>query len=143
MKKKDKLDLSESDNAAKFITPAITNAGWDEMTRIRREFPLTPGPVIVPGKMSSRNKKKSKRADYMLQMKKGLPIAIVEAKANNFTPSHGMQQALGYADILGIPSAFSSNGDAFASHNKVAGEHEDTETRVNIAEATVEILSAS
>ena len=39
-----------------------------------------------------------------------------------------MQQALGYADILGIPSAFSSNGDAFASHNKVAGELEDTET---------------
>ena len=128
MKKKDKLELSESDISAKFITPAIVNAGWDEMTQIRREYPLTPGPVIVRGNMSSRNKKKSKRADYLLQMKKGLPVAVIEAKSNNFSPGHGMQQALGYADILGIPSAFSSNGDAFASHNKVAGEHEDTET---------------
>ncbi len=128
MNKKDKKELSESDIAAKFITPAIINAGWDEMTQIRREFPLTPGPVIVRGNMSSRNKKKSKRADYMLQMKKGLPVAVVEAKSNNFPPGHGMQQALGYAEILGIPSAFSSNGDAFASHNKVAGENEDIET---------------
>ena len=31
-----------------------------------------------------------------------------------------MQQALGYAEILHVPSAFSSNGDAFASHNKLA-----------------------
>ena len=129
MKKKDKLELSESDISAKFITPAIIDAGWDEMTQIRREFALTPGPVIVRGNMSSRNKKKSKRADYLLQMKKGLPVAVVEAKSNNFTPGHGMQQALGYADILGIPSAFSSNGDAFASHNKTSGEHEDTETQ--------------
>jgi len=128
MKKKDKQELSEADIAAKFITPAIVDAGWDEMTQIRREFALTPGPVIVRGNMSSRNKKKSKRADYMLQMKKGLPVAVVEAKSNNFPPGHGMQQALGYADILGIPSAFSSNGDAFASHNKAAGEQEDTET---------------
>ena len=39
-----------------------------------------------------------------------------------------MQQALGYAEILGVPSAFSSNGDAFASHNKVAAIGEDIET---------------
>jgi type I restriction enzyme R subunit len=38
-----------------------------------------------------------------------------------------MQQALGYAAILQVPSAFSSNGDAFASHNKVAIEAEDIE----------------
>ena len=30
------------------------------------------------------------------------------------TVSHGMQQALGYAEILEVPSTFSSNGDAFA-----------------------------
>ena len=130
MKKKDKKELSEADIAAKFITPAILIAGWDEMTQIRREYPLTPGPVIVRGNMSSRNKKKSKRADYLLQMKKGLPVAVVEAKSNNFPPSYGMQQALGYADIPGIPSAFSSNGDTFASHNKAAEPDEDIETEI-------------
>ena len=130
MDKKEKLELSESDISAKFITPAILKSGWDEMTQIRREHELTPGPVIVRGNMSARNKKKRKRADYMLQIKKGLPVAIIEAKANKFSPSHGMQQALGYADILSVPSVYSSNGDAFASHNKVAGEHEDTETEL-------------
>ena len=56
----------------------------------------------------------------MLQWEPGMPIAIVEAKDNTHSISHGMQQALGYAEILGVPSAFSSNGDAFASHNKAA-----------------------
>ena len=57
-----------------------------------------------------------------------MPIAIVEAKDNTHSVSHGMQQALGYADILGVPSAFSSNGDAFASHNKSPQGDSDIET---------------
>jgi hypothetical protein len=35
---------------------------------------------------------------------------VVEAKENNYTISHGLQQALGYAEILDVPCAFSSNG---------------------------------
>ena len=60
----------------------------------------------------------------------GIPIAVVEAKDNNHTVSHGMQQALGYANILEVPSAFSSNGDAFASHNKVPSIDQDIETQI-------------
>jgi len=127
MDKKEKLTLSESDIRALFITPAIKNAGWDELTQIRREVTLTPGPIVVRGQMSARNKKKRKFADYVLYWEKGVPVAVVEAKENNYTVSHGMQQALGYADILEIPSAFSSNGDAFASHNKVPKDNEDVE----------------
>lgn len=128
MDSKEKKELSEADIKAKFITPAIRNAGWDEMTQIRREVTLTPGPVVVRGNMSSRNKKKKKFADYVLQREKGVPIAVIEAKDNNHTVSSGMQQALGYADILEVPSTFSSNGDAFASHNKVPEPNEDIET---------------
>ncbi len=84
--------------------------------------------------MSSRNKKKKKFADYVLQWEQGVPIAIVEAKDNNHTVSHGMQQALGYADILQVPSAFSSNGDAFASHNKVPALSEDIECEFPLEE---------
>jgi len=119
MNKKDKQQLTESDICDLFITPAIKEAGWDQFRQIRREVTLTPGPVIVRGNMSSRNKKKSKRADYVLQREYGVPIAIVEAKDNTHSVSHGMQQALGYAGILEVPSAFSSNGDGFASHNKI------------------------
>lgn len=129
MDKTDKKKLSETDICDLFITPAIKNAGWDAVSQIRREVTLTPGPVIVRGNMSSRNKKKKKFADYVLNQEPGVPIAVVEAKDNNFSVSHGMQQALGYAEILEMPSAFSSNGDAFASHNKFPATGEDIETQ--------------
>lgn len=128
MDRKEKKELSESDIKAKFITPALVKAGWDEMTQIRREVTLTPGPVVVRGNLSSRNKKKKKFADYVLQKEKGVPVAVVEAKDNTFSISHGLQQALGYAEILDVPCAFSSNGDGFASHNKTAAPGEDIET---------------
>ncbi len=130
MDSQEKKQLSETDICDLFITPAIKKAGWDPITQIRREVTLTPGPVIVRGNLSSRNKKKKKFADYILQWEAGVPIAIVEAKDNKHTVSHGMQQALGYTDILNVPSAFSSNGDAFASHNKLApttGEEIETQ----------------
>ena len=79
-----KKELSEIDICDLYITPAIINAGWDQLSQIRREVTLTPGPVIVRGNMSVRNKKKKK-----------------------------------FADLLQVPCAFSSNGDAFASYNKV------------------------
>lgn len=125
---KDKKALSEIDICDLFITPAIKNAGWDPMRQIRREVTLAPGPVVVRGNMSSRNKKKKKFADYVLSWEPGVPVAIVEAKDNNCSVSHGIQQALSYAEILEVPSAFSSNGDAFASHNKVPASGADIET---------------
>lgn len=124
----DKKELSERDIENIFITPAIVKAGWDLQSQIRQNVTLTPGPVIVRGEMSARNKKKKKFADYVLSWKPGTRVAVIESKDNHHTVSDGMQQALGYANILGVPSAFSSNGDAFASHNKVAADGEDIET---------------
>lgn len=130
MSKINKKELSEIDICDLYITPAIKEAGWDPLQQIRREVTLTPGPVVVRGNVSARNKKKKKFADYVLSWEPGIPIAVVEAKDNKHTVSHGMQQALGYADILEVPSAFSSNGDAFASHNKVPAPGEEIETEL-------------
>jgi type I restriction enzyme R subunit len=129
MPSNDKKALSETDICDLFITPAIKSAGWDPMKQIRREVTLAPGPVVVRGNLSSRNKKKKKFADYVLSWEPGVPVAIIEAKDNQHTVSQGMQQALGYAEILEVPSAFSSNGDAFAAHNKTAAPDEDIETQ--------------
>jgi type I restriction enzyme, R subunit len=126
----DKKELSERDIENMFITPAIINAGWDLMTQMRTQVTLTPGPVIVRGELSARNKKKKKFADYILSWQPGTQVAVVEAKDNTCSVSHGMQQALGYAQILGLPSAFSSNGDAFACHNKAAEEGEEIECEI-------------
>lgn len=132
MNSEDKKKLSETDICDLFITPAIRNAGWNPMNQVRREVTLTPGPIVVRGNISSRNKKKKKFADYVLSWEPGVPVAVVEAKDNNHTVSHGIQQALGYAEILKVPSAFSSNGDAFASHNKVPAAGEDIETEFSL-----------
>ena len=132
MDSKEKKQLSEADICDLFITPAIKDAGWDPLQQIRREVTLTPGPIIVRGNLSSRNKKKKKFADYVLSWEPGIPVAVVEAKDNNHSVSHGIQQALGYAGILEVPSAFSSNGDAFASHNNAPSEGEDIETQFSL-----------
>jgi type I restriction enzyme R subunit len=133
MDSKDKKALSETDICDLFITPAIRAAGWDAIRQIRREVTLTPGPIVVRGTVSSRNAKKKKFADYMLYWEPGVPVAVVEAKDNQHSVSHGLQQALGYAEILQVPSAFSSNGDAFAAHNKVPNPNEDIETQFPLA----------
>ncbi len=111
-----KKDLSERDICTKYITPAIEKAGWDLVTQIREEFPLTDGRVIVRGKLHSRAK--NKRADYVLFYKPNIPIAVIEAKDNNHSIGDGMQQALSYAEMLEVPFVFSSNGDGFLFHNK-------------------------
>jgi len=134
MDEKEKHKLSEADICDLFITPAIRDAGWNAMTQIRREVTLTPGPVVVRGNISSRNKKKKKFADYVLFWEPGIPVAVVEAKDNRHTVSQGLQQALGYAEILNVPSAFSSNGDAFAAHNKVAGTGEPIEREIPLGD---------
>ncbi len=60
----DKKSLSESDICAKYITPAVIQAGWDEATQLRREVYFTNGRIIVRGKLVTRGK--AKRVDYVL-----------------------------------------------------------------------------
>jgi Type I site-specific restriction-modification system, R (restriction) subunit and related helicases len=111
----DKKELSERDICTKFITPAIKQANWKER-QIREEVKLTNGRIIVKGSTTSRGK--PKRADYVLSYKPNIPLAVVEAKKNTHTLGDGMQQALLYAEMLDIPFAFSSNGDAFLFHDR-------------------------
>nr|WP_246347349.1 DEAD/DEAH box helicase family protein [Desulfurispira natronophila] len=113
-----KKQLSERDICTKFITPALEQAGWNIATQVREEFPLTKGRVIVRGKLHTRAR--HKRADYVLFYKPNIPIAVIEAKDNSHSLGDGMQQALGYAEMLQVPFVFSSNGDGFLFHNKIA-----------------------
>lgn len=113
-----KKTLTERDICTKYITPAIVNAGWDNLTQIREEVYFTAGRIYVKGKLTARGK--ASKADYILYYKPNIPIAIVEAKDNNHTVGSGMQQALDYSEKLDIPCVFSSNGDGFIFHDKTA-----------------------
>ena len=112
----DKKSLSERDICTKYITPAITGAGWDLHSQIREEVSFTKGRIIVRGKLHTRGVQK--RADYILYYKSNIPLAVIEAKENGRSVGSGMQQALNYADTLGVPFVFSSNGDAFLMHDR-------------------------
>lgn len=113
----DKKQLSERDICTELITPALEKASWDIITQIREEFALTKGRVIVRGKLHTRGK--AKRADYVLFHKPNIPIAVIETKDNKHSIGDGIQQGLGYADMLEVPFVFSSNGDGFLFHNKI------------------------
>jgi len=114
-----KKALTEADIRTKFITPAIAGADgqkWNVMTQVREEIYFTKGRVIVRGKTVKRGE--AKKADYLLFYKPNMPIAVIEAKDNNHSVGAGMQQALEYAEILDVPFAYSSNGDAFLEHDR-------------------------
>jgi type I restriction enzyme R subunit len=116
-----KQHLTEADIRTKFITPALVGANedkWNVMTQIREEAYFTKGRVIVRGKMVLRGE--AKKADYLLSYKPNLPLAVIEAKDNHHSVGAGMQQALAYAEILDVPFAYSSNGDAFLEHDRTA-----------------------
>ncbi len=110
-----KKDLSERDICTKFITPALSQAGWDHQHQIREEVNVTNGRVLVKGNSVSRAK--PRRADYILYYKPNIPLAVIEAKDNNHIVGAGMQQALDYARMLDVPFVYSSNGDAFLEHD--------------------------
>ncbi len=116
MDPKEKKTLSERDICSKFITPAITGAGWDLLSQIREEESFTKGRIIVRGKMHARGERK--RADYILYFKPNIQLAVIEAKDNKHSLGAGMQQALNYAGMLGVPFVFSSNGDGFLMHDR-------------------------
>ncbi|MDH3052543.1 DEAD/DEAH box helicase family protein [Gordonia alkanivorans] len=113
----DKKALKETEIRTRYITPAIVRAGWDpDKNQMREEYTIAPGKIVVRGKLHAREAARS--ADYVLFLKPGLPLAVVEAKDNNHSIGSGLQQAQGYADRLDVPFVFSSNGDGFLFHDR-------------------------
>ena len=115
---KPKWQMSEEDIKLHYITPAIT-AKWG-LDRITMETKITDGRINLRGNLVTREK--PKRADYILYINVNNPIAIIEAKDNHHSVSHGLQQAMDYAQMLDVPFAYSSNGDGFCEHDFLTGQ---------------------
>ena len=112
--------LSEEDIKLRYITPAILNKNWSvENITMETKVKLTDGRINLRGNLVARGK--AKYADYMLYYNRATPIAIVEAKDANHSPSFGMQQAKEYAEMMDIPFAFSSNGFGFHEYDFLTG----------------------
>ena len=118
-----KKELTEEDIKLKYITPALQEAEWDIRNQIRCEYYYTAGKINVRENIAQRGK--GKKVDYLLSYKANIPIAIVEAKDNKVSVSHGIQQGMDYAYDLDVPFAYSSNGDGFYEHDMITGEERE------------------
>jgi len=59
-----KKHLTESDIRARYITPAIEQAGWNPMTQVFHEFGLRAGRISVRSKKAHRDASTIIKADY-------------------------------------------------------------------------------
>ena len=114
-----KKQMTEEDIKLNYITPALISSKWKDKITMETRVQFTDGKINLRGNIVSREA--PKKADYVLYINANNPIAIVEAKDNSHTVSHGLQQAMEYAKMMKIPFAYSSNGDAFMEHDFLTG----------------------
>lgn len=116
-----KNEMTEEDIKFQYINPAIESK-WDR-NKISMETRITDGMINLRGNRVFRSE--AKKADYILYINPQKPIAIVEAKSNKYSVSHGLQQAMQYAEMLDVPFAYSSNGDGFYEHDYLTGKERE------------------
>ncbi len=104
------MAYNEEDTKLHCITPALQANGWTG-ARITMEYPINPGQVVLQG--DGHQRVQPQKADYLLRYGESLPIAVVEAKDEDHAPGAGLQQAMGYAEKLGLLFAYASNGHGF------------------------------
>lgn len=116
-----KNEMTEEDIKFQYINPAIESK-WDR-NKISMETRITDGMINLRGNRVFRSE--AKKADYILYINPQKPIAIIEAKSNKYSVSHGLQQAMQYAEMLDVPFAYSSNGDGFYEHDYLTGKERE------------------
>ena len=117
------MPLNESDTRANLIDPVLRDRGWTK-DLIKRE--QSAGAVhVVDGQP---RKQAHGRADYTLRLAvspgtQPVAVALIEAKAENYPPAHGLEQAKVYASSkrLNVPFVYSSNGHQFVEFDASTG----------------------
>jgi type I restriction enzyme R subunit len=115
--------MNEADTRAKLIDPMLRQAGWSE-DLIEREYMISPGRIYATEQGDYRDK--PRKVDYLLRYQ-GLPIAVVEAKPDTEAADVGIQQAKAYAELLGSPFAYSTNGREVVGFNFLTNQYERPE----------------
>lgn len=98
--------MNEAETRAEHIDPALKAAGWGvvEGSRVRREYPITPGRIEGAGRRG-----KPLTADYVLEYR-NTKLAVVEAKAWGEELTEGVGQAKNYAAKLAVRFTYATNG---------------------------------
>jgi len=117
----------EKDTCRDYVVPRLAAAGWTG--RILEQYPVTDGmivPVVRRGPRGRDHRRdKPLRADYLLEVEPGFPVAVVEAKREYKLASDGLQQAMRYAQMLDLPFAYATNGKGIVEHDYDTGIERD------------------
>jgi len=110
--------MNEAETRAEHIDPALKAAGWGvaEGSRIRREYPITPGRIEGLGRRG-----KALTADYVLEYR-NTKLAVVEAKAWDEELTEGVAQAKNYADKLAVRFTYATNGQGIYAIDMKTGK---------------------
>ncbi len=110
--------MNEAETRAEHIDPALKAAGWGvaEGSRIRREYPITPGRIEGLGRRG-----KALTADYVLEYR-NTKLAVIEAKAWDEALTEGVAQAKNYADKLVIRFTYATNGQGIYAIDMKTGK---------------------
>ncbi|MBK6793675.1 MAG: DEAD/DEAH box helicase family protein [Anaerolineales bacterium] len=109
---------TEADTCRTYIVPKLHTAGWED-EYISEQMVLTRGRIVPIGDRHIR--KEGLRPDYVLSIRQNIHIAVVEAKAEYKSPAAGLQQAIQYAEMMGLKFAYSSNGKGIVEHDFITG----------------------
>ena len=94
--------LNEADTCRVYITPALKTAGWgDPHWRIAEQYYFTDGQIYLVG--DGHRRRKGKKADYLLRHTESFPIAMVEAKMEDFELGTGLQQLKDHTPQRTVP----------------------------------------
>ena len=110
--------MNEAETRAEYIDPKLKASGWGEVegSKILREHRFTEGRIKIGGKRG-----KEEIADYLL-VYKNQKLAVAEAKKLELPVEEGVAQAKTYAEKLGIPYAYSTNGKEIYEINMITGQ---------------------
>jgi len=113
--------MNEAETRAEHIDPALKAAGWGvvEGSRIRREYPITPGRIEGLGRRG-----KALTADYVLEYR-NTKLAVVEAKAWYEALTEGVAQAKNYAGMMAIRYTYSTNGQGIYAIDMETGKESE------------------
>jgi len=93
------------------------------------QYPVTDGKIVpVPRRgRTGRGHRRGRplRADYVLEIETGFPVAVVEAKREYKLPGDGLQQGMRYAQMLDLPFAYATNGKGIVEHDYDSGLERD------------------
>jgi type I restriction enzyme R subunit len=89
------------------VEQQLKQSGWDRDQMVD-EYAITDGKIMAAGGRPRRGVQL--RADYALEYRPGLPIAVVEVKRTSISADDGVEQARRYAKKLEVPFAYATNG---------------------------------